>query len=220
MIREGLRLLRLVWGLFVYAVGIVLTVHANLGVAPWDVFHQGVSRQLGITFGVASIVVSLAIIITAALLKERVGFGTFCNMLLIGVFVDVLMLNQWIPIAQSFATGLAMMLAGLFVIALASYFYMGAGYGAGPRDSLMVVLARRTGQPIGLCRAIIEGLALLCGWILGGHVGIGTVISALGIGFAVQIIFSLLRFDPRSIHHESFSETRARLLSHLRARKS
>lgn len=219
MRHEGRRILRLVWGLFVYAVGIVLTVHANLGVAPWDVFHQGVSRQLGITFGMASIVVSIAVVGISVLMKEHVGFGTLCNMVLIGAFVDMLMLGKMIPEAHTFTSGIIMMIAGLFVIALASYFYMGAGYGAGPRDSLMVVLTRRTGRPIGLCRAAVEGFALICGWLLGGHAGIGTVISAFGVGFAVQIVFSLLHFDVRTIHQETFAETWGRFLKAARRRR-
>ena len=160
--RESLRAARLIWGLFLYAVGIVLTVNANVGVAPWDVFHQGLSRQLGITLGVASIVTSIAIVAVSALMKEHVGFGTLCNMILVGAFVDMLMLGRMIPEAQNPAYGVVMLIAGLFVIGVASFFYMGAGYGAGPRDSLMVVLTRRTGRPVGLCRAAVEGIALIC----------------------------------------------------------
>lgn len=205
------RIIRLIWGLFLYAVGIVLTVQANLGVSPWDVFHQGLSRLTGITFGTASIVTGIVIVAASALMKEHIGFGTISNMILIGVFIDILMLRRMIPAAQTLAPGFAMMIAGLFVIAIASFFYIGAGYGAGPRDSLMVVLARRTGYPVGFCRAVVEGTALLCGWFLGGHAGVGTVISAFGIGFAVQIVFTLLKFDVQAIHQETFAETYARL---------
>ena len=211
MRRESLRLARLIWGLFLYAAGIVLTVNANLGVAPWDTFHQGLSRLLGITFGMASIITSIAIVALSALMKEHIGFGTLCNMILIGVFIDMLMLGGVIPEAQNSAYGFAMLIAGLFVVGVASFFYMGAGYGAGPRDSLMVVLTRRTGRPVGLCRAVIEGVALICGWRLGGHAGIGTVIFAFGIGFAVQIVFTLLKFDVRAVHQETLAETYARL---------
>jgi uncharacterized membrane protein YczE len=209
--REGLRITRLVWGLFLYSLGIVMTVHANLGVSPWDVFHQGVSLRLGITFGTASIVVATLIVASVALAGERVGFGTLCNMVLIGAFVDVLMIGGWVPEMRSFVPGLSMMIGGLFVIAFASFFYMGAGYGAGPRDSLMVVMARRTGRPVGLCRVVVEGTALLCGWVLGGRAGIGTVIAAFGVGAAVQIVFTLLRFNVRTIPQESFFESCARL---------
>jgi uncharacterized membrane protein YczE len=104
-----------------------------------------------------------------------------------------------------------MMVGGLFVIAVASFFYMGAGYGAGPRDSLMVLMARRTGRPVGLCRILIEGTALLCGWALGGRAGVGTIIAAFGVGVAVQIVFALLRFNVQAIPQESFRESCARL---------
>ena len=211
MLRESLRIVRLVWGLFLFAAGIVLTVHANLGVAPWDVFHQGISRITGITFGMTSIAVGIVLVAVSVLMKEHIGFGTLCNMLLIGAFIDMLMFGKMIPEASTSLPGLFMMIAGLFVIALGSFFYMGAGYGAGPRDTLMVVLARRTGFPVGLCRIIVEGTALTCGWLLGGHVGIGTIISAFGIGFAVQIVFTLLKFDVRSINQETFAETCSRL---------
>ncbi len=211
MVREGLRVARLVWGLFLYALGIVMTVHANLGLSPWDVFHQGVSMHTGLTFGMTNIVTACVIVAVTVMMKEHVGFGTLCNMLLIGAFIDVLMLGGWVPEMHSFPTGLAMMISGLFMIALASFFYMGSGYGAGPRDSLMVVLTRRTGRPVGMCRIAVEGTALFCGWLLGGRAGLGTVISVLGIGIAVQIVFALLRFNVRTIRQESFVESLGRL---------
>ena len=215
---DSFRVARLIWGLFLYAVGIVLTVNANLGVAPWDVFHQGLSRLLGITLGLAGIITAVSIVVLSALMKEHIGFGTLCNMILIGAFVDLLMLKGIIPKAQTFASGFVMLIAGLFMVGVASFFYMGAGYGAGPRDSLMVVLTRRTGRPVGLCRVVIEGIALICGWLLGGHAGIGTVVSAFGVGFAVQIVFTLLKFDVRAVHQETFAETFARLKASAKLR--
>ena len=216
MLRESLRVVRLIWGLFLYAVGIVLTIHANLGVSPWDVFHQGLSRLSGITFGIASIITGVALVAISMLLKEHIGFGTLCNMILIGAFIDMLMLGGMIPEAHTFLSGFVMMISGLFTIAAASFFYMGAGYGAGPRDTLMVILTRRTGRPAGFCRAIVEGTALCCGWLLGGHAGIGTVISAFGIGFAVHIVFTLLKFDVQAVPQETFVETCARLKASLK----
>ncbi|MDR1731204.1 MAG: hypothetical protein LBR61_03835 [Synergistaceae bacterium] len=218
--REGLRAVRLLWGLFVYAIGIVLTVHANLGLSPWDVFHQGLALRLGLSFGMASVAVAVAIVAAVALMREHIGLGTLCNMILIGSFVDVLMFGRWVPEAHSFFSGLLMMTGGLFAIAIASFFYMGAGYGAGPRDSLMVVLSRRTGRPVGFCRCIVEGTALLCGWILGGRAGWGTVIAAFGIGIAVQIVFTLLRFNVRTLHQESLLESWARLKDFYRTARA
>jgi uncharacterized membrane protein YczE len=215
MRRECLRLVRLIWGLFLYALGVVMTISANLGLSPWDVFHQGLADRLGISFGVASILTSAVIIAAAAAMKESVGFGTFCNMIFIGGFIDMMLFGEWIPKMNAFVSGLAMMTAGLFVIAFGSYFYSGAGYGAGPRDSLMVVAARRAGRPVGLCRACVEGAALFCGWLLGGPAGAGTIIAAFGVGIAVQIVFTLLRFDVKAISHEYFTETYARLKNFL-----
>jgi uncharacterized membrane protein YczE len=190
-----------------------MTIHANLGAPPWDVFHQGISLQTGITFGTASVLVGLAIVASVVLAGERVGLGTLCNMVLVGVFADILMLHRWVPEMKSFPSGLVLMLGGLFVIAFASFFYMGAGYGAGPRDSLMVMMAQRTGRSIGLCRVVVESSVLLAGCFLGGRTGVGTLISALGIGIALQVVFTLLRFNVQTVPQESFSESCTRLKS-------
>jgi uncharacterized membrane protein YczE len=208
---EGLRIAKLVWGLFLFALGIVMTIQANLGLSPWNIFHQGISFQLGISFGTANIVVAAVIIALVVLMRERVGVGTLCDMVLVGVFADVLIFADWIPEIRAFFPGLLMMIGGLFVIAVGSFFYIGAGYGAGPRDSLMIVMARRTRLPVGLCRALIESTAALCGWALGGSAGIGTLIAAFGIGITIQIVFTLLRFNVRAIHQESLFESWAHM---------
>ncbi len=200
---EALRVVRLFFGLFLYAVGIVLTIHANLGAAPWDVFHLGLARHLGISLGMASIVASVVVVALDAVMRERIGLGTLCNMLFIGVFVDVVIEAGWVPVLNAPLPGVIMLVSGLFVIAVAS----------GPRDSLMVLLTKRTGRPAGLCRAVVEGTVLVAGWLLGGKAGIGTAISVVGIGFAVQIVFGLLRFDVKKIEQESFMETFRRIFS-------
>jgi len=213
---EILRIIKLFLGLFLFALGIVMTLQANLGFPPWDVFHQGVALNLGLTLGRASILTAFVIIGITVFMKERVGFGAICNMVFIGVFMDIIITGNWVPLMHGIVFGITMMFSGMFVIGFASYLYIGAGYGAGPRDALMVVLTKRTGKPVGLCRFGMEGAALAIGWLLGGHAGAGTVISALGIGFAVQIVFSILRFDVKKVHHESFYETFLRLKNMLR----
>lgn len=205
------RIVRLFFGLFLYALGIVLAIHANLGAAPWDVFHLGLAQRLGVTLGIASIATSVAIVAISAAMKEHIGFGTLCNMIFIGVFVDVIITGGWVPVLDSLIPGVIMLVSGLLVIALASVFYMGAGYGSGPRDSFMVVLAKRTGRTAGFCRGCMEAVVLGAGWLLGGKVGIGTVISVLAIGPAVQLVFRLCRFDVKAIEQESFIETLARV---------
>ncbi|KPU43264.1 hypothetical protein OXPF_32780 [Oxobacter pfennigii] len=201
------RLLRLIWGLFLYAVGIVVTLNAHIGYAPWEVFHVGFAKTAGISIGTASIIAGAVIGIIALLLGEKLGLGTILNMLLIGVFLDLILGFHIIPMASSFAFGIIMLIIGLFVIALASYFYIGSAFGAGPRDSLMVALTRKTRLPIGVCRGMIELLAVFAGWRLGGMFGIGTIISALTIGFCVQITFRLLKFDTTEIQHETLGVT-------------
>lgn len=202
-----LRVLRLIFGLFVYGVGIVFTIRANIGYAPWDVFHAGLAKTVGISFGTASIWVGVMIVILAVILGERVGLGTLLNMVLIGVFIDLIMFLGVVPLASNFFLGLLMMAIGMIVIALATFFYIGSGFGAGPRDSLMVAVTRLTKLPVGVCRGSIEVMAVLAGWLLGGLLGIGTVISAFSIGFFVQMTFKVIGFDPTKVKHEKLMDT-------------
>jgi uncharacterized membrane protein YczE len=194
-------------GLFLYALGIAITMKANIGYAPWEVFHAGISNAVGISIGTVSIITGFCIVILAVLLGEKFGLGTILNMILIGVFLDLILGIKGLPLASGYFSGVGMMILGLYIIALGSYFYIGSGFGAGPRDSLMVALKRKTGLPIGLCRGMIEVSAVLIGWILGGLVGVGTIISALAIGFCVQSTFKILRFEATTIQHETLIET-------------
>jgi uncharacterized membrane protein YczE len=145
--------------------------------------------------------------LAAFLMGEKLGLGTLLNMVLIGVFMDWILGMPGLPRANGWLGGIGLLAAGLFTIALATFFYISSGFGAGPRDSLMVVLTRRTGLAVGLCRVLIEGSAVLTGALLGGHFGAGTLIAAAGIGLCVQVTFSLLKFDPTRIHHETLMET-------------
>lgn len=202
-----IRFLRLIFGLFLYSTGTVITLNANIGYAPWEVFHVGLSKTTGISIGTASIITGIFIVIINVVLKEKLGLGTILNMILIGVFLDLIIGFHIIPHAGNLLSGIIMIITGLFVIALASYFYIGSAFGAGPRDSLMVAFARITGFPVGLCRSIIESIVVLAGWRLGGMVGIGTIISAFSIGFCIQITFKLLKFDPTKINHETIEKS-------------
>ena len=191
-----IRFVRLIFGLFLYALGIVLTIRANIGYGPWEVFHAGLGRTFGISIGNASILVGFIIILITLLLGEKPGVGTVLNMLLIGVFMDFILKSNIVPLAGNKFFGLAVLIIGLYVISLASYFYIGSGFGAGPRDGLMIVLTRKTKLPIGIVRGTIELTATVAGWLLGGMAGIGTVISGLAIGFCIQSTFRLLKFKP------------------------
>lgn len=201
-----LRILRLFAGLFTYAVGIVFTINANLGFSPWDVFHKGLSNTIHITMGQASMFVGFALIVFDTVFGERLGWGTLFNMFFIGFFMDFLMLNHLIPITQSIFSGVLMMLFGMLVIGIASYLYIGAGLGSGPRDGLMVALTKKTGKSVRVIRTIIEASALIIGYALGGYVGVGTFIMALTTGYFVQFAFKVFKFDVKAVKHRFIDE--------------
>jgi len=201
------RLIRLTLGLTLCSIGIVLTLRANIGYSPWDAFHDGVAGTTGMTIGMASIVVGIVILAIVAIMKEKLGLGTILNMILIGFQIDFLLNINLIPLADGLVIGIPMLITGMLTIGFGSYFYIGAGFGAGPRDSLMVVLMRITKKSAGICRATVECMAVVVGWLLGGMVGIGTVIAAFGIGLCVQIAFRILKFDAKAVVHESLTDT-------------
>lgn len=201
------RLVRIIGGLFLYAVGLVINMNANLGYAPWEIFHYGVGSHLGLTIGNISVLMGLVICLFSAWMGEIFGFGTVLNMIFIGVFMDLILAADVIPQGTDLTSGLLMMICGFLIIALATCLYLSGGMGAGPRDGLIVVLQRRTGQPVGICRAVLETTVALLGWALGGPLGIGTVFGMFGNGLATQIVFHLLRFDATKIRHENLEET-------------
>ncbi len=201
------RLLRLLLGLFLYALGTVFIMRAGLGYGPWEVFQAGLTNILPITIGQSTILVSIVIVAADFLLKEKIGIGTVLNMLLIGLFMDWILATSLIPsISVLWGKGI-LLIAGLFIIAFGSYFYIGSGFGAGPRDSLMVSIRRYSGLPVGISRGILEFCAAAVGYLLGGPLGIGTLLTAFGIGLCIQIVFHLFSFETTQIVHEDLSET-------------
>lgn len=188
------RAVALAAGLLVFALGIVLILESELGLSPWDVLNQGVSRHTPLSFGIANIAVSLVVLGAAWALGARVGPGTIANAVLIGLFVDgVIAIGTLDGISESsLAARAAALIAGIAVIGVGSGFYIGAALGAGPRDSLMLVLARRTSTRMGTVRVILELAATAIGFALGGTVGVGTIAFALGIGPAVELSFRAL----------------------------
>lgn len=187
----------LIAGLFCFALGLVLTLKSALGLGPWDVFHWGLKRHTGLTFGQANIVVSLVVLLVAWALGQRPRIATVLNMLLVGTFVDLINRAGVIPSVEhhAWAVRLLVDLAGVAVVGLGTAFYIKGDLGAGPRDGLMLVLTRRTGRPIALVRASIELSVLVVGFFLGGTAGIGTLVFAFGIGPAVALAFRLFRVD-------------------------
>lgn len=204
----SVRLVRLIFGLFLFALGSFLTIQANIGLASWEAFSMGIANLTGQTYGNILIISGVVILGVDVLLKEKVGFGTILNTILIGVFVDMIQAFELIPQMHGFLSGVVMLLLGQVSICIGSFFYIGASMGCGPRDALMVALGKRLPNvPIGIVRGCIEGAVLLIGWLLGAKVGIGTVISVFGISFILETTFKLLHFDVTNVEHESVVET-------------
>lgn len=167
-------------GLLLYGFSMALMVRAGLGLDPWDVLHQGVSRWVGMTIGAASAVVGVVVLLAWIPLRNRPGVGTVANVLVIAVAVDASLALLATP--TSLAVRVPMMLAAVALNGVATVLYVGAGLGPGPRDGLTTGLATRSGWSVRLIRTLIEASVLAAGWLLGGTVGIGTVVYALGIG--------------------------------------
>jgi uncharacterized membrane protein YczE len=180
------RLIQLYAGLVLFGLSMGLLVRARLGVIPWDVLHQGLSRQVGVSMGTAVIGVSLLLLLAWIPLRERPGLGTISNALVIGLTLDATLVV--LPPVDAIPVRVLLMLTGVLLNAVATASYIGVHLGPGPRDGLMTGLVRRTGRSVRLVRTSIEATVVLVGWLLGGTVGLGTVVYALAIGPLVQFL--------------------------------
>ena len=205
MIKE---ILKSAFGLFIFAVGVYLTIQANIGLAPWDCLSMGVSARVGYSYGIVHTAISILILVIDILLKEKIGYGTMLDALLVGNYVDWIGYFKLVPVSESVPVSCIMVIAGLFIMGYGQYFYMDAAQGCGPRDSLLIALGKRFPKtPIGVVQTVMVGIALLIGWLLGGPVGIGTVISVFGMGTALQIVCKIMHFEPRDVVHKNVLET-------------
>lgn len=186
------RIVRCIGGLTLFGVGISLLVRARFGLAPWDVFHQGVSEHLNIRLGTVILLTSLVVMLLWIPLHQSVGLGTVLNAIQIGLSVNIVL--PIIPEVRNVALRVLLMLVGIGFVAIASGLYIGSGLGPGPRDGLMIGLSRR-GYRIGRARTFIEVIVLIAGIALGGQAGIGTVLFALGIGPMVERTLPILKMD-------------------------
>ncbi len=194
--------------LFVNGFGIYLTIQANLGAAPWDVLNLGISKSLGILYGNAAIAVSLTILVIDILMKEPIGIAMFIDAVVVGKSVDFFNWLRLVPACRSAAVGIPLMLVGLVIVAFTQYTYMLASLGCGPRDSLLLGLAKRVKRiPIGAVSIALLSSATLIGWLLGGPVGIGTLICAFASGPILQTIFRIMNFDATSVRHQRLQES-------------
>ena len=195
-------------GLFIFSIGVYLTIQANIGLAPWDCLSMGVSAKVGYSYGIVHTVISIIILIIDILLKEKIGYGTILDALLVGNYVDWISYLKLVPVSDNVAISCAMVIIGLLIMGYGQYFYMDAAQGCGPRDSLLIALGKRFPRtPIGVVQTFMVGIALLIGWLLGGPVGIGTIISVFGMGTALQLVCKIMHFEPRDVVHKNVLET-------------
>jgi uncharacterized membrane protein YczE len=205
--RIFLEWLRIVLGLLVFAFGVHLTIYANIGLAPWDCLGMGISYHTPLNYGLSMTVMAVVILLIDLALKERIGFGTIIDALLTGNFVQMFNDLNPFPENRNLWIGILIMLTGFVFMALGMFIYMKAGQCCGPRDSLLVGLGKRMKRvPIGIVEILLWAVVLLIGWLLGGPVGIGTLISTVGAGAVMQVVYNILHFDPREVKHRDVIE--------------
>ena len=195
------RLLQLFIGLGLYGFSIALIVRADLGLDPWDVLNQGVFERFagpaGISFGLVVNLIGLAVLLLWIPLRQMPGIGTVANVLVIGTIANVGL--QWIPADLPLIVRVGLLLSGIVLTGLASGAYIGAGLGPGPRDGLMTGIVRRTGWPVKWVRTAIEIAVVAVGWMLGGSIGLGTILYAVSIGPLVHVflpMFTIRTSEP------------------------
>jgi len=206
-IRPLTRLTQLYLGLAAYAVSMVLMVEARLGNQPWDVFHQGIAVRTGLSLGMVTIIVGAVVLLLWWPLRQRPGIGTLSNVLVIGAVFDLA--DAVIPTPSLLWQRIGFLVAGVLLCAVASGLYIGARLGPGPRDGLMTGLAAR-GHSIRLARTVIEVSVVAVGFLLGGTLGIGTIVYALAIGPLVQLTLPLFTTRERAVSAELTADAAAR----------
>jgi len=190
------RLLQLNLGLMLFGLGIALMLKAGIGLDPWSVFHEGLANQTGLSFGrVTQLTGVLLIALSFALLRVKPGLATVLNMLLVGPWVDFYRAQAWLPTAEGWLWGVLQFMAGVVLVGLASGLYIAARFGAGPRDGFVLGLSLRLRLSVRLTRSGLELLVLVSGFLLGGPLGLGTVLFAITVGYFMQRSLRLFRYQ-------------------------
>lgn len=195
--RLGRRLVQMMIGLTGFGLSLAMLLRSGLGGAPWDVFHAALAERLGATVGSMSIAVSFVLLLLWIPLRERLGIGTVANAIWVGVSIDLGMLI--LPEASSLPVAIALMLLGVVVNGISGAVYIGAQLGAGARDGLMTALSRVLSRPVGPVRIVLEVIVLVTGWLLGGPLGLGTVVYAIALGPVIQLALPHVLIPVRSV---------------------
>ena len=205
--------IKIIVGLLVFSFGVHLTIYANIGLAPWDCLGMGISFHTPLNYGLSMTLMALTVLGIDLILKERIGYGTIIDALLTGNFVQMFNSVNPFPMNQSVWLGILIMIVGFVFMALGMAVYMSAEQCCGPRDALLVGLGKRMPRlPIGIVEIILWAVVLLIGWLLGGPVGIGTLISTFGAGLVMQIVYNMISFEPRKLKHKDVIEITGSLI--------
>ena len=194
--------LKIVAGLIVFSFGVHLTIYANIGLAPWDCLGMGIAKHTPFNYGISMTLMSITILLIDILLKEKIGFGTIIDAVFTGNFVQAFNYMNKLPANDNVWVGICIMAVGFVFMAVGMWIYMSAQQCCGPRDSLLVGLGKRMpAVPIGFVEVLLWAVVLLIGYLLGGPVGIGTLISTFGAGLVMQLVYNLIKFEPRKLKH-------------------
>jgi uncharacterized membrane protein YczE len=197
------KLVLLMMGLFSCSAGLLLAIHSQLGSSPWDTFQIGLAMRTGLTLGRVSQIVGAVIILIDIAIGQAPGKGTMLNMYFVGFFIDLIENHSLIPDGQSLFGKIIMLLLGILAVSWGTFFYVNAGWGAGPRDGLMLGLSKLFSTEVWKARTAIEVCVAAAGLALGARLGVGTVILAVLVGPAVQIAYRIGGVDPKAITHKS-----------------
>jgi len=195
------KILLLNLGFFFCALGSVFFIRSGSGMSPWEVLHSGMATTLGIRIGRAGIMVSGIIVAIDCLLGAKIGIGTILNMIIIGLYTDIILSLDIIRTSDIYIVQIAFLFVGMFIMNIGIWIYISQGLGAGPRDGLMVAISKRTNISVQVVRSSIETGAVIIGIMLGGSFGLGTIICALLAGPFMKLVFDKIGFDVKGVEH-------------------
>ena len=199
--------LQIILGLLIFSFGVHITIFANIGLAPWDCLGMGVSYHTPLNYGMSMTIIAVLIIGIDLLMKERIGFGTVFDALLVGNMIQMFNDLNPLPLNDGLLTGIPIMLLGFVFMAIGQWLYMSGAQCCGPRDMLLVGLGKRLPKvPIGVVEVLLWTVVVIVSWLLGGPVGIGTLISVIGAGAVMQAVLSVVLFDPRDVQNRDVVE--------------
>ena len=205
-------------GLILFAFGFYMQLAANIGLSPWTALNQGLSNHLPITFGQASILVSVLIIVSDLLMREAIGIGTILDALLVGWASDLFIALEPIPYQEDFLPGLLVLFVGTVILCVGQWIYMLAALSCGPRDAFLVALGKRLPRlSIGTVNILLCLAVSIIAFFLGGQLGLGTILTLFGTGVLMDIVYKIVKFEPRNVEHESLLGSLSALRQALKA---